>query len=41
MTKKTKNSIPFSFNPKGWFLKGKEKERAKANTNYPLNLIKS
>tara|TARA_B100002019_G_scaffold159790_1_gene137750 strand:+ start:324 stop:752 length:429 start_codon:yes stop_codon:yes gene_type:complete len=30
MTKKTKNSIPFSFNPKGWFLKGKEKERAKA-----------
>ena len=28
--KKTKNSIPFSFNPKGWFPKGKEKERAKA-----------
>ena len=30
MTKKTKNSIPFSLNPKGWFLKGKDKERAKA-----------
>ena len=30
MTKKTKNNIPFSLNPKGWFLKGKDKERAKA-----------
>ena len=25
-----KNNIPFNLNPKGWFLKGKDKERAKA-----------
>ena len=31
MTKKTKINIPFSINPKGWFLKGKDKERAKAH----------
>jgi hypothetical protein len=28
--KKKKISIPFSLNPKGWFLKGQEKEIAKA-----------
>ena len=30
MTKKTKINIPFNLNPKSWFLKGKDKERAKA-----------
>ena len=29
MTKK--NKIPFNLNPKGWLLKGKDKERAKAH----------
>ena len=38
MTKKTKINIPFSINPKGWFLKGKDKERAKARLNYRCSI---